>query len=323
LTHEHQPIWPRVVLGVSACLLGQAVRYDGGHKRDGFVADTLARFVDYVPACPEVGAGLGVPRPPIRLVGGLSHPRALIAGDPASDVTAALQQFAAREVDVLAGIDGYILKSGSPSCGLEGVPVYVAAGGATERGGTGVFVRVLTARMPCLPVQEEVGLRDDALRDTFLTRVFALARWRGLTGSALQPVDLVGFHREHDLLALARSQGARERLEGVLAALGRDDVETVGNRYLAELLSVLGEPVRPDGHARVMHLMVNRLRGHLGDAERLRLEEGIRSYRRGTVPLAVTMGLFRQAARRHRDLHMERHAYLHSYPDALRLSGDV
>jgi uncharacterized protein YbbK (DUF523 family)/uncharacterized protein YbgA (DUF1722 family) len=320
LSQDRQPIWPRVILRVSACLIGQAVRYDGGHKRDGFVANTLGRFADYVPVCPEEAAGLGVPRLPIRLVGGPSGPRALVLGDPAADVTAKLEQVAARQVDVLAGIDGYILKSGSPSCGLEGVRVHDAPGRAPQRSGTGVFARILTARLPCLPVQDELGLSDDSLRDSFLTRVFARARWREATAGALHRADLLRFHREHELLALDRSRCARGRLEGVLADLETDDVEAVGDRYLEALMSVLEEPVRREGQVKVMRHLVSRLRGRLGDADRRRLEASVRAFGDGEARLAAPMGLLRQAFRRYRDPHTEYHAYLHPYPDALRPS---
>jgi len=147
--------FPRVKIGVSSCLLGQEVRYNGGHKQDRFLVSSLSRFVDYVPVCPEVAIGLGIPRPPIRLVGDPDRPKAVGTDDSTMDVTSRLQSFAQDTVPSLGEICGYILKKDSPSCGMERVKVYSEKGGAAERKGQGVFARVLMERMPLLPVEEE------------------------------------------------------------------------------------------------------------------------------------------------------------------------
>jgi len=151
--------FPRVKIGVSSCLLGQEVRFDGGHKRDQFFAGTFSKFAEYVPICPEVSIGLGVPRAPIRLVGNPDTPSAVSADDPTMDVTAPLQSFAKDTVQALGDISGYVLKKGSPSCGMERVRVYSKEGGAAQGKGQGIFARVLMDHMPLLPVEEEGRLR--------------------------------------------------------------------------------------------------------------------------------------------------------------------
>lgn len=167
---------PRV--GISSCLLGEAVRYDGGHKRDGFLADELGRLVEWVPVCPEVEMGLGVPRPPMQLVriGGATR---LVTPSTGADHTAAMGGWAARRLEELAPAElcGYVLKSRSPSCGLDGVALFDQRG-EPEAEGRGLFAAALVARFPELPVEDEVGLADPARRARFTERVLALHRRR-------------------------------------------------------------------------------------------------------------------------------------------------
>ena len=174
---------PPLRLGVSACLLGREVRWDGTHRRHAFVAEELGARFELVPVCPEVDLGMGVPREPIRLVGTASAPR-LLGERSGEDHTAAMEAFAARraaEIDAL-GVCGFVAKSGSPSCGLRGVPVHPAHGGDPRRDGAGIFARALVRRMPLLAVEEEAGLAVPALRDAFVERALACARRRGGTG---------------------------------------------------------------------------------------------------------------------------------------------
>ena len=168
----------RLRVGISGCLLGQEVRYDGGHKRDPFLTETLGQFVEWVPVCPEVELGLGIPRETIRLEGDPEAPR-LREPKSGKDHTTAMQRLARTRVDTLARQDlvGYVLKKDSPTCGMERVRVY-GAGGAPARSGVGTFARVLVERMPMLPVEEEGRLHDPALRENFVERLFAYARWR-------------------------------------------------------------------------------------------------------------------------------------------------
>jgi uncharacterized protein YbbK (DUF523 family) len=168
---------PKLRLGVSACLLGERVRYDGGHKREAFLTDVLGPHVEWVAVCPEVELGLGVPRPTLRLEGRVRAPR-LVQESTGDDLGARMRGYARRRVRALERLelDGYVLKRGSPSCGLAGVPVH-RVGGA-PRAGRGLFAAALTARLPRLPVEEEGRLTDPALRARFLARVLARARRR-------------------------------------------------------------------------------------------------------------------------------------------------
>jgi uncharacterized protein YbbK (DUF523 family) len=173
---------PRVRLGISACLLGQEVRYNGGHKRDAFLTDVLGRWVDWVDVCPEVEIGLGTPRPSMRLVRigrGEEAQVRLVTPETGVDHTEAMRSWAARRVEELArlDLDGYILKKGSPSCGLERVELHPEEGGAPSQEARGLFAEALLRRLPDLPVEDEGRLQDPALRERFVARVFAHA-WR-------------------------------------------------------------------------------------------------------------------------------------------------
>ena len=170
---------PRPRLGISSCLLGQAVRYDGGHKRDPFCVDLLGPLVEWVPVCPEVEAGMPIPRPSIRLTGRSEAPH-LVAGATGEDWTGRMEALASRRVEELArlGLDGYVTKQDSPSCGLNGVLVQPLEGGPPRRDGVGAFVRVLTGRLPLLPIEEEGRLHDPLVRQRFVERIFAHAAER-------------------------------------------------------------------------------------------------------------------------------------------------
>lgn len=323
MTESRPPVFPRVKIGVSSCLLGQEVRFNGGHKRDGFVVGGLARFVDYVPVCPEVAIGLGVPRPTIRLVGDPEQPRAVGSDDPDRDVTQRLADFAAGQVPSLGGIHGYILKKDSPSCGMERVKVYSPKGGAAQRKGVGIYARVLMGRLPLLPVEEEGRLNDPVLRENFLTRVFVYERWQRLLAAGLTRGALIGFHSDHKYLAMAHSQAAYRRMGQLLSDLKNADMEAVAPMYIAELMAALQRRVNRKRHVNVLQHMMGYLKRRIDGGDKAELAESIESYRRGEVPLVVPVTLLRHYFRRNPDPYMERQVYLRPHPDELSLRNAI
>lgn len=230
----------RVRVGVSACLLGDAVRYDGGHKHATHITDDLGRRFELVPFCPEVAIGMGVPRPAIRLVGDPGTPRARGVDDPAMDVTAALTAYGERVGVSVDGLSGYVFKKGSPSCGLGGVPVYPADGGDTASGaGTGLYAAAIRRLQPLLPLEEEDRLADLALRERFVLRVQVYHRWQCLRAAGVTARALADFHAAHEHLLLAREHERHRRMRRLVAESGAHDPEALADEYGAELMAAL------------------------------------------------------------------------------------
>ncbi|CAD7854396.1 MAG: COG1683: Uncharacterized conserved protein / FIG143828: Hypothetical protein YbgA [Olavius algarvensis Gamma 1 endosymbiont] len=292
---------PRVRIGVSACLLGRRVRFDGGHKRQGFLTGPLADCVDWAPVCPEVGIGMGIPRPPICLVGNPERPRAVGVEDPTPDVTEPLLSFARRRVAFLGEISGYILKRNSPSCGMERVKVHDPVGTAVEHTGIGIFARVLMAARPLLPVVEEARLNDPASQEDFLTRVLVYHRWQGLTAVGITAGRLIGFHADHGALVTAHSQAACERMGRLLATLPEADVDAVACRYASELMAALGRRADGKGHATGPRYATGDCGLDIGSADKAELIGAIAAYRRGELPPIVPITRLRHYLRGHPD----------------------
>lgn len=306
-------------LGVSACLLGKNVRYDGGHKRDPFCVDVLGAFVEWVPVCPEVEVGMPVPRPTIRLVGKAEAPR-LVAERSGQDWTEPMRAWAEARVEALAREDlsGFVLKKDSPSCGMTRVRVHRPKGGPPSRDGTGAFARVLTARLPLLPVEEEGRLHDPALRESFIERIFAYARWKALVAGGLTRGRLVAFHTAHKLTLLAHSPDGYRRLGPLVAGAKGRPMADVAEAYGALFMRALAAPATRGRHVNVLQHMAGYFK-RLPGPERQELEEVVRDYGRGHVPLVVPLTLFRSAVRRHGVEYLAGQTYLDPDPKELML----
>jgi len=313
----------KIRLGVSACLLGREVRYDGGHKRDHFLTDTLGPFVEWVPVCPEVELGLGVPRHAIRLVGNAPAPR-LVVEKTGEDLTARMQRYArarARELEVLE-LHGYVLKRGSPSCGLFRVRVYDRDG--TVRGhGAGAYARALTDHFPLLPVEEEGRLGDPALRENFIERVFAMARWRAFVAGRPGPGDLVAFHTAQKFAVLAHSPSHYASLGRIVAAAGGARLTTRLTEYGALLMQALAIRASRARHANVLQHLAGFFKRRLEAAERAEVADVIRDYRLGLVPLVVPLTLIKHHVRRLGVAYLAEQVYLSPHPKELMLRNHV
>ncbi len=288
---------PRLRLGVSACLLGQRVRYDGGHKRDDFVADVLGAQFDLVPTCPEVAIGLGVPRAPIRLVRKAGGVRVRGVRDAALDVTDALDAEAARVSGEQPDLCGFVLKKNSPSCGMERVKVHTEAGRPDGRA-SGAFAAGLMARRPLLPVEEEGRLNDPALRENFIERVFAYARWQALLAAGASGAALVDFHSRHKYQLLAHNQAAYRRLGPLVAGAGRWPSDELLAQYGAQFMAALGRHASVGSHVNVLQHLAGYLKERLDDADRGELHEAIDAYHQRRAPRLVPLTLLRHHLRR-------------------------
>lgn len=308
--------FPRPTLGVSACLLGQPVRYDGGHKRHEFLVEVLARHVDYIPLCPEAGIGLGIPRPPIQLVGEPGRPRARGIQDPSVDVTEQLQHYAEQQLPQLQCASGYLFKKNSPSCGLRRVKLFASPGAHMRRRGTGIFAGAVTAALPLLPVEEEDALDDPRRRNSFLCRLYACRRWQTWVESDLSHGELQTFHDAYVHLVMAHSRAAAQRLARLLAAAGEQPSVTDARRYIRELLAALARPASVAGHSAAQQALAGRLT--LTRPLRARLSDRLQAYRDGRVSLHAAIAALREALA-HQDPECPAgHAYLYPFPDSLR-----
>ena len=311
-----------IKVGISACLLGNEVRYDGGHKRDTFLADTFGRFVEWVPICPEVECGLGTPREAMRLVR-VGNDVRMITVKTRTDLTARMETFARRRLPnlVLEGLSGYVFKKDSPSCGLERVKVY--HGGAPTRSGRGLFAAAVVERLPHLPVEEEGRLSDARLRDNFIERVFAYWRLRGLFDSAWTVGALVRFHTAHKLIVMAHSPEVYRHLGRLTAeAAGRPRAE-VARRYEERFMTALAVIATPRRHTNVLQHMLGYFKDRLDRASKAELTAAIEDYRRELVPLVVPITLFRHHVRVHKVEYLAGQIYLDPHPKELMLRNHV
>lgn len=318
------PAGPRLKLGISACLLGQEVRYDGGHKRNAFLTDQLGRFVEWVPVCPELEAGMGVPRESVQLVqiGGATH---MIATHSGRDWTAEMSGYARRRVSELGGEDlcGYVLKKDSPSCGMERVKLYGAAGQAPERKGRGLFAAALLERFPSLPVEEEGRLQDPLLRENFIERVFAWRRLRDFFQARWRVAGLVEFHAAHKLQLMAHSAAGATALGRVVATAQRHPREALRAAYEQGFMELLRRPATRRRHVNVLQHMLGSFKKDLRPEARQDLAAVIEEYRLERVPLIVPVTLLRHYVRLQGPAWLRKQTYLEPHPRELKVRNQV
>ena len=310
-------------LGVSSCVLGAAVRSDGGHKHDRFLTDVLGRYVEWVPVCPEVEIGLPIPRDTLRLVGTPDAPR-LVQEKTGEDLTARMERYAGDRVHALAelDLDGYVLKRASPSCGLFRVRVY-RDNGIPATDGRGLFAAALTAALPALPVEEEGRLTDPVIRENFIERIFVAARWRGFITTRPRARDLVAFHAAHKLAVLAHSPAHYGRLGRLAAAAGRAFARAKLDAYHVLLMEAFAVRATRGRHANVLQHMAGYFKRNLAAGERAELVEVIDEYRRGLVPLVVPLTLVKHHVRRLEVRYLADQVYLTPHPKELMLRNHV
>jgi len=324
---------PRI--GISACLLGQPVRFDTGHKRDPFLVETFGQHVEWVPVCPEVEAGFGTPRESMRLV--LTEPQvrergerydtsklALILNKQGTDVTDRLVPYARRKAETLAaaGLSGFVLKKDSPSCGMERVKVYTPQGPG-ERGGRGLFAEALMARLPNLPVEEEGRLGDPRLRENFVERVFAYRRLRALFTGRWSVGDLVAFHTAHKLTLMAHSPAAYRELGQLVAGAKGVPRVAFAEEYQSRFMKAMAAIATPKRHANVLQHMLGYFSKALDEDARNELLALIEEHRQGQVPLVVPMTLMRHYVRRQQVTYLLGQTYLEPHPRELSLRNHV
>lgn len=312
-----------IPVGISTCLLGREVRHDGGHKHSRFCTQVLARHFEFRAICPELEAGLGVPRPAIHL---REHPdrMRLIETKGTADHTDAMQGFIDQVMPTLADLRGYILMAKSPSCGMERIKIHNEEGRVTRRDGRGLFAEALIANYPLMPVEEEGRLNDDGLRENFIERVFAYDDWmRNVAGDNLTPQALIEFHTRHKFQLLAHCEKIYRQLGPLLGDLKSEPLEAIAERYIQLFMDAMTRKVSRGAHTNALQHIMGFLKGGMAPEERQVLTEQIEAYRRGEIPLVVPMTLLRMAQRREPVDYLHSQHYLTPYPDELGLRNNV
>ena len=309
----------RIKLGISSCLMGKNVRYDGGHKLDRFLTDTLGQYVKYVPVCPEAECGLGVPRESMRLVGDPDSPR-LLTRHTRVDHTNRMVRWAEKRVKELEkeNLCGFIFKSNSPSSGMERVKVYDEKDTPTKKG-VGVFARVFMEHFPLLPVEEDGRLHDPMLRENFIERIFVMKRWREIVEEKWNVGHLVQFHSRNKLLILSHSE-KHYRIMGRMIARGKEiPIKKLYRDYETLLMEALKLKSTIRKNTNVLEHMMGYFKKQLSADEKQELLEIIQQYRAGHVPLVVPVTLVNHYVRKYRQPYLTQQTFLNPHPVDLRL----
>lgn len=313
----------KIRLGISACLIGEKVRFDGGHKWDRFITETLGKFVEFVPVCPEVECGLGIPREAMHLVAAPEGPR-LVTVRTRVDYTERMLAWARKRVVELEQKDlcGFIFKSDSPSSGMERVKIYSGKGGPAKTG-VGMFAREFMQHFPLLPVEEEGRLHDSGLRENFLERLFSLKRWRDTLALGPKPGHLVDFHTRHKLLIMSHSPNHYVLLGKLVAQIKGIPLPELYEQYETQLMEALRLKTTIKKNVNVLLHVMGYFKKNLSPAEKEELLEIIDEYRKGYVPLIVPVTLLNHYVRKYDQSYLKDQYYLHPHPIELKLRNHV
>lgn len=305
-----------ITLGVSACLLGREVRYDGRHKRQDFIANTLTEYFGVEPLCPEVAIGLGVPRPAIRLSGDPSSPHARGITDPGMDVTEPLRAYAGEVAAACPALSGYIFKSRSPSCGVQDAPIYQNSAEPVTTG-AGVYAGALLSRCPLLPAIDETYLMEYARYESFIRQVSAYHRWMLLESAGLSVQELQNFHNDHEWVLMAHSPDRCRFLSELVAAASETQLQDAAREYIHIFMRALCNPCSRSDHAGVLSYLV---REYLDAADHDELLEEIAEYSRGVLAWDHPAATIRKKIERLPDIDLEKRSYLNPHPALSLLS---
>jgi uncharacterized protein YbgA (DUF1722 family)/uncharacterized protein YbbK (DUF523 family) len=313
----------KIRLGISTCLLGQQVRYDGGHKWDRFITETLGKYVEFVPVCPEVECGLGIPREAMRLTGDPGQPR-LVTNRTGIDHTERMLTWAKKRVGELEQEDlcGFIFKSDSPSSGMERVKVYTDQGMPNKKG-VGLFARAFMEHFPLLPVEEEGRLHDPKLRENFIESIFTLKRWRENLAQGRTRRGLVDFHTRHKLLLLAHSPRHMRDLGKLTAQFDKRPLPEMYDGYQTLLLEALSLKTTAKKNLDVLYHLMGYFKRDLTADEKQELLEIFDYYRQGYVPLIVPVTLINHYVRKYDQPYLKVQYYLNPHPLELQLRNHV
>ena len=309
-----------IKIGVSSCLLGKEVRYNGGHSHDRYITDILGQYFSFVDVCPEVETGFGIPRETLRLVGDPEAPR-LLTSRTGKDFTDIMQNWAQNKVVELEkeNLCGFIFKSKSPSSGMERVKVYTEKGFPGSNKGVGLFARAFMAHFPLLPFEEEGRLHDAALRENFIERIFALKRWRRMAEQKKNRGDIVAFHTAHKLQIMSHSQKHYRDMGRLVARIKDIPLESLYQQYEAMFMQALTLKATVKKNVNVLQHMAGYFKKLLTKDEKQELQEVIEQYHRFYTPLIVPITLVNHYVRKYGQEYLQKQYYLNPHPIELKL----
>ena len=307
----------KIPVGISSCLLGEEVRYDGGHKSNPYIVGTLSQYFDFIPFCPEVDIGLGIPREPIHLVLEQDQTRCVGTRSADLDVTAKLSDSADAQLVWQSDIFGYILKKGSPSCGMERVKLLHNR--HAERTDVGIFAGRMMRNLPLLPVEEEGRLGDPILRENFIQRVFVYQRWSQICSADLSWATLTEFHARHKLILMSHDQTRTKELGRKLSESASLDIDEYAQSYIADMMTILKIKATRGNHVNVLQHIQGYLKKQLDSDDKQELSHSIEQYRLGLLPLIVPITLLRHHFMKYPDEYIQHSYYMCPYPNELML----
>ena len=309
-----------IKVGVSACVMGEKVRFDGGHKRSGYVAQYLAEVFEMQPVCPEVGIGMPVPRPAIRVVESEGGKHALRdSKDNSIDYTEKLDAFYAKKSAQIAHLDGFIFCGKSPTCGTERIKVYDDKGNLQHRKGIGMFAQQVKEQYPHLPIEEDGRLNDQGLRESFITKVYVHHRFRKEVAENPTIASLVSFHSSHKFLVMAYSPQAYQSLGRLVAKAKDEGIESTMEQYMTIIMKTLSKPTNRKKHTNVLMHLQGFFKKQLSKEDKQELSEQIDKYRLGYVPLLAPVTLLQHHLKNFPNDYLKQQVYLAPFPEQLGL----
>lgn len=306
-----------IKVGISSCLIGNKVRFDGGHKRSVYCQKILSQYFNFQPICPEMAIGMGAPRKAIRLIKDEQRIR-VVASDGSFEVTEKLDEFTKTTSPTLAPLSGYVFCAKSPTCGMERVTLYKEGTNQGARDGVGVFAAQVMADHPLMPVEEDGRLNDLHLRENFITRVLAYHKWQVLKEEGLTINKLTEFHAQHKYLLMAHHPKTYYELGPLLSGTG-EDLSIIADKYITGFMATLKHLPTRKGHTNTLSHLQGYFKRHLNSNQRVDLADVIDKYRQGLLPLMAPLTLITHYLTLHPDSYLMQQVYLHPHPEALKL----
>ena len=311
----------KLKIGISSCLLGEKVRHDGGHKKSSYLINILSPYAHFLPCCPEVAIGLGIPRPTIRLKGDPNDPSLVFVKDESIDITQKMQQFAEKKILDLASLDGYILKKDSPSCGMKNVRVYQEPAKSPKMG-VGIFAKELLSAFPNLPVEDEGRLNDYMLRENFIERIYVYKRLKVLRMNTSASA-IIAFHAQHKYALMAHSNEAYKKIGHKVSNLKNTNMQLFFEEYAAEIMQAFKLTATRKKQTNVLQHVYGHLKKLLNEIDKQEMCEVIEKYRRGLLPLIVPIILIKHHINHNQLDYIKNQVYLYPYPDELMLRNSI